>query len=241
MARKTRKHSTLLSPKESVSTIPQLRRLFEHIEEFVDVRIHKRESKESLSKELRKEWKLVFKRVLDKKAADEFVNGRMKSKKILQHTRKGKKTGGGPIAGAPLDYTTRQGVYIQPGQIPRDGQLPTLSGGGYGHYNSYVNAGFWNPEEAQGYDPVEGQQAWPVPYASTGSNAVLSPVLKGGKRKLRGGSALLTQAFQHPIGSSAPPSILQDGQDMFYGRAVGQSSDQVQRPVNEIQNTYRTS
>jgi hypothetical protein len=247
MPRKTLKHQ---SSGKAVHTIPQLRRLFEHIEEFVDARIHKRESKESLSKELRKEWKLVFKKVLDKKAADEFVDGRMKSKKILQHTRKGGKTsgGGGPLAGAPLDYTTRPGVYIQPSHIPVNGLghgLPTLSGGGYGHYNSYVNSGFWNPEDSQGYDPVQGQQAWPVPYASTGSNAVLNavvnPVMKGGKRRLRGGNALLDQAFQRPFGADNPSAIVQDLQSMAYGQTTGPSPDQVQRQVTEVQPAYRVS
>lgn len=43
---------------------------------------------------------------------------------------------------------------------------------------------------------------------------------------------LLSQAFNHPISASSPPGILQDGQDMWYGKSVGSSPDQVQRTVN---------
>ena len=242
MVRKTRKHS-----KSEVHTIPQLRRLFENIEEFVDSHIQKRESKETLSKELQKEWKRVFMKELDKKHSDSFIEERMKSKKILRHTMK--KGGshpiiGGaltPLAGAPLDYSTRQGVYLAPNSIPVNGQLPLQKGAGYGSYVDYVNSGFRNPEDSSTYDPVLGQQPWPQPYASTGSNEV-----KGGSRlkkskksrKVRGGNAILTQAFTRPFGSDAPPSILQDMQSMAYGQKMGSSPDQVQRPIAEIHSLY---
>lgn len=235
MVRKTRKHS-----KSEVHTIPQLRRLFENIEEFVDSRIQKRESKETLSKELQKEWKRVFMKELDKKHSDSFIEERMKSKKILRHTMK-KKGGVQPLAGAPLDYSTRQGVYLAPNSIPVNGQLPLQKGAGYGSYVDYVNSGFRNPEDSSTYDPVLGQQPWPQPYASTGSNEV-----KGGSRlkkskksrKVRGGNAILTQAFTRPFGSDAPPSILQDMQSMTYGQKMGSSPDQVQRPIAEIHSLY---
>lgn len=235
MVRKTRKHS-----KSEVHTIPQLRRLFENIEEFVDSRIQKRESKETLSKELQKEWKRVFMKELDKKHSDSFIEERMKSKKILRHTMK-KKGGVQPLAGAPLDYSTRQGVYLAPNSIPVNGQLPLQKGAGYGSYVDYVNSGFRNPEDSSTYDPVLGQQPWPQPYASTGSNEV-----KGGSRlkkskksrKVRGGNAILTQAFTRPFGSDAPPSILQDMQSMAYGQKMGSSPDQVQRSIAEIHSLY---
>ena len=246
MVRKTRKHS-----KSEVHTIPQLRRLFEDIEEFVDSRIQKHEAKDTLSKELQKEWKRVFMKELNKKDADAFVEDRMKTKKILRHTMK-KKGGsqpiiGGaltPLAGAPLDYSTRQGVYLAPNSIPVNGQLPLQKGAGYGSYVDYVNSGFWNPEDSSTYDPVPGQQPWPQPYASTGSNAVS---VKGGSRlkkskksrKVRGGNALLTQAFTRPFGSDAPPSILQDMQSMAYGQQMGSSPDQVQRPIAQSNAVYK--
>jgi hypothetical protein len=256
MVRKTRKHS-----KSEVHTIPQLRRLFENIEEFVDSRIQKHEAKDKLSKELQKEWKRVFMKELEKKHADAFVEDRMKSKRVLRHTiKKGGAQplvgGAQPLVGAPLDYSTRQGIYLAPNSIPVNGQLPLSNmqgiqsgiqnGGGYGSYVDYVNSGFWNPEDSSTYDPIEGQQPWPQPYASTGSNEVKG-LMKGGKfkkskksRKVRGGNALLTQAFTRPIGSNAPPSILQDMQSMAYGQQMGPSPDQVQRPIAEVHSMYKT-
>jgi hypothetical protein len=250
MPRKTLKHA--MSSK-TVQTIPQLRRLFEEVEDFVDSHIAKRVSRDALVKEFRKEWKRLFMKELDKKSADAFIDERMKSKKILRHTRKQKQGGGGSavLQGAPLDYTTRPGVYLESNQIPDKGQIPQVSGGGFGSYIDYVHSGFWNPQEAQTYDPVPGQSAWPQPYASTGSNAVAHNVVAhnavahnivksgGARRKLRGGNAFLTQAFTRPIPSTAPPNPGQDMQTMFYGGETGSSPDQVQRPINEVISPYK--
>lgn len=233
MPRKTLKHA--MSSK-TVQTIPQLRRLFEEVEDFVDAHIAKRTSKDTIVKEFRKMWKRLFMKEMDKKSADAFIDDRMKSKKILRHTRKQKQGGGAVLQGAPLDYTTRPGVYLESNQIPDKGQIPAVSGGGFGSYIDYVHSGFWNPQEAQTYDPVPGQSAWPQPYASTGSNLVKSG---GARRKLRGGNAFLTQAFTRPIPSTAPPNPVQDMQTMFYGGETGSSPDQVQRPVNEIISPYK--
>lgn len=273
MVRKTRKHS-----KSEVHTIPQLRRLFEDIEVFVDSRIQKHEAKDTLSRELQKEWKRVFMKELDKKHADAFIEDRMKSKRVLRHTIKKKGGALTPLAGAPLDYSTRQGLYLAPNSIPVNGQLPLYKGAGYGSYVDYINSGFWNPEDSSTYDPVPGQQPWPQPYASTGSNAIKGGAMdnevpdnevpdnkvpdnkvpvKGGyrlkkskkSRKVRGGNALLaqafavpnailTQAFTRPFGSDAPPSILQDMQSMAYGQQMGPSPNQVQRPVHEVHSLY---
>lgn len=235
MPRKTLKHA--MSSK-TVQTIPQLRRLFEEVEDFVDAHIAKRTSKDTMVKEFRKMWKRLFMKEMDKKSADAFIDDRMKSKKILRHTRKQKQGGGGSavLQGAPLDYTTRPGVYLESNQIPDKGQIPAVSGGGFGSYIDYVHSGFWNPQEAQTYDPVPGQSAWPQPYASTGSNLVKSG---GARRKLRGGNAFLTQAFTRPIPSTAPPNPVQDMQTMFYGGETGSSPDQVQRPGNEIISPYK--
>lgn len=243
MPRKTLKHA--MSSK-TVQTIPQLRRLFEEVEDFVDSHIAKRTSKDTMVKEFRKMWKRLFMKEMDKKSADAFIDDRMKSKKILRHTRKQKQGGGAVLQGAPLDYTTRPGVYLESNQIPDKGQIPVVSGGGFGSYIDYVHSGFWNPQEAQTYDPVPGQSAWPQPYASTGSNvvahnAVAHNLVKSGgaRRKLRGGNAFLTQAFTRPIPSTAPPNPGQDMQTMFYGGETGSSPDQVQRPINEVISPYK--
>jgi len=244
MVRKTRKHT-----KQSVHTIPQLRRLFENIEYFVDTHIQKRESKEVLSRELRKEWKRIFIKEMDKESADAFIESRMKTKPVLRHTIK--RGGSGPIAGAPLDYTTRQGMYLAPNSSPVQGQLPLaneMQGGGYGTYIDYINSGFWNPAMAESYDPIPGQQPWPTPMASSGSNEFIST--KGGsKRKIKGGSkrkilggnqltAFATQFVTRPFVSDAPSSILPDMQRMYYGQTVGPSPQQVQRQVYESNARY---
>jgi hypothetical protein len=122
-----------------------------------------------------------------------------------------------------------------------------MYGGGYGNYVDYINSGFANPEMSISYDPVPGQQAWPVPYPNTGSNHVKGGRRKKTSRKVRrsqGGSlaqdigANLSQAFMHPFGSMQPPGILQDMQSMAFGSQVGASPDQVQRPVNEVHTQY---
>ena len=234
MGRKTYKHKT--TAPSAVQTIPQLRRLFEAAESFVDEQIAKRQSKDVISKSFRKEWKRLFMKDLDKTTADSFIDARMKSKKVLRHTRKQKQGGGAVLQGAPLEYATRPGVYVESGQTPYNNKLPTMAGGGYGLYNNYVNSGFWNPEMAQSYDPVRGQQEWPMPYASTGSNLVSH---RGGRRKIRGGNALLTQAFNRPFTSDIPSSIGQDMQDMFHGANVGISPDHIQNPVQDIPVQYK--
>lgn len=237
MVRKTRRH---VSNKKSkgIYSIPELRRSFEHIESYVNGKIAQKESKEKLVKDLRKEWSKVFFKDLDKKSAESFVSDRLNRK----HKRRTLRGGAAPLAGAPLDYTTRQGVYLAPGQIPTvTGHLPLSDGSlsNYGSFVPYVDKGFWNPEIAQSYDPVPGQMRFPpsVP-AGMGSN-----IFKGGKRQIRqtrkgkrnGGGLIqnmgtvLSQAFSHPASPSAPPTILKDAQDMWYGKNVGPSPDQVQR------------
>lgn len=209
---------------KAVHTIPQLRRLFEHIEDFVDSHIAKHESKEALSKKLRKEWMDIFKKPLTKQSADSFIASRTSRKKPLRHHTR-KHTGGM----APIDYTTRQGVYSAPSGI---------SGGDiYGVYPEYVSSGFSQPEIAQLSDPVKGQSPWPTPIPGMGFNSFVSH--KGGKRKIRGGSAALTQAFSRPFGSSAPPSIPQDMQDIFNGRGGMLDSNQATRPVMESYMRYQ--
>lgn len=224
MVRKTRRHSARKAEK-GIASIPELRRAFEHIEEVVDRKVKQKESKEEISKELRKEWHSVFFKVLDKKSADAYVEERMsqKGRRVTRRAQRSRRSKGGaqPIAGAPLDYMTRQGIYLAPGQIPTaQGHLPLSSGApsAYGSYVQYVDKGFWNPEPGISYDPVPGQPAWPVVPAGMGSNLV-----KGGKRSLRKGGSLqsvLSQLGTRPIPSSVPPGILQDGQDRWYGKQL---------------------
>lgn len=251
MVHKTRKHTTQ-QKKKGIDSIPELRRAFEHIEQFVDAKLAKKESKEHISKDLRKEWFKVFHKELKKPAADAFVDDRSNEKHEVKHDRRRTVRKGGslqPLAGAPLDYTTRPGIYLAPGQRPdANGGLPLTQTGGapYGSFVEYVDGGFFNPEIAQSYDPVPGQATWPRPAADMGSN-----VFKGGaKRQLRqtrrkvrgkmqqGGYPFegAVEAVSHTFGSrlipaSVPPSILQDAETWTRSGNFGASPDQVQREV----------
>jgi len=249
MVRKTRRHHSEKKAK-GIYSIPELRRSFEHIEEYVNEKIALKESKEKLIKDLRKEWSRVFFKELDKKSAEAFVSDRLNKKHPIRRRTVKHRGGVGaqlpntqtPIAGAPNDYTTRQGIYLAPGQIPdKAGHLPLSDGGksNFGSYVKYVDSGFWNPEPGRSYDPVPGQTRFPTSTpVGMGDNTVHFSS-KGGKRrsrKARRGGALLgatlSQAFNHPISASSPPGVLMDMQDMWYGKNVGPSPDQVQRSVD---------
>lgn len=250
MVRKTRRHQSSKKTK-GIYSIPELRRSFEHIENYVNQKIALKESKEQLIKDLRKEWSRVFFKDLDKKSAEAFIGDRMSKKHTSRHRTLRKRGGAGaqlantytPIAGAPTDYTTRQGMYLAPGQIPTSaGHLPLSDGGksNFGSYVQYVDKGFWNPEPGQSYDPVPGQTRFPTSTpVGMGSNAVHFSGKGGARRKSRkvrcgGGQmgAVLSQAFNRPIPSNSPPGVLQDMQDMWYGKTVGPSPDQIQRYVD---------
>ena len=241
MVRKTRKHSS--RKRKGVFSIPELRRSFEHIEEFVDDKIAGKEGKEHIVKDLRKEWVRVFHKELDKKSADAFVTSRM----TLLHQKKGKhhrtvrRRGGAgaqlantatPIGGAPLDYMTRQGVYLAPGQIPDSkGHLPLSDGSksSFGSYIPYVSKGFdvSIPEPANLSDPVPGQTRFPTSTPVGMGDNTVHFAAKGGKR----GKTRKTRRGGAGLGiSTVPPSIPKDMMDMWKGKDVGPSPSQVQRP-----------
>ena len=206
MTRKTRKQK----PK-GIFSIPELRRSFEHIEEYVDNKIESNEQKEKMVKDLKKEWKKTFLKDLDNKSAYAFVNDRM------NHKRKRIRGGAiqGAIQGAPLDYTTRAGIYLDPGQIPIDGHL---SDGkvAFGSFVDYVSKGFWNPEPGQSYDPVQGQIRFPTATPlHMGDNTV--HFSKGGSRKNTCKSGRKTRKGGR-FPASVPASVLQDMQDKWNGR-----------------------
>ncbi len=247
MVRKTRKHASRKA--KGIYSIPELRRSFEHIEEYVNHKVASKEPKEQIIKDLRKEWSHTFLRDLDKKSADAFVSERMAKSHSGRHRTIRRRGGAGaqlantytPIAGAPNDYVTRQGIYLAPGQIPdKAGHLPLSDGSksNFGSYVQYVDRGFWNPEPGRSYDPVPGQTRFPTSTpVGMGDNTVHFGS-KGGSRKTRkarrggGAGAMLSQAFMRPIPSSSPPGVLQDVQDIWYGKSVGPSPDQVQRGLD---------
>lgn len=255
MARKTRKHT---KSTKGIYSIPELRRAFEHVEQVMNEMIHNKESKENMISHVRKEWQKVFHKTLDKSSADALITHRMESRRT-PHVMKG---GASALAGAPVDYVTRPGVYLDQGSIPGpDGGLTKTVGGGYGSYVQYVDHGFRNPEIAQGYDPVGGQSVFPLPRADMGSNAFppltpsIIPSVKGGKRtrktrknkktrgKTCGGAALIDQAFMRPIpAGDIPSNPLFDMQRMGSGAAGGLSPDTTQHYMNyKVGSLYPTA
>lgn len=204
-----------MTRKKKIYSIPELRRSFEHIEEYVDSKIQSGETKDHIVKDLKKEWKNVFFKELSTKSAEAFVNDRNKSKKKTKRETKRKQKGGSAIAGAPVDYTTRQGMYLSPGQIPVCGNIS-----GAGNFVKYVSNGFWNPEIAQSFDPVQGQTRFPTSVpVGMGSN------MAGGKRTLRKKKGGFIR-----IPSSNPTSPIQDIMDISRGaHPAGPSPHQIQR------------
>lgn len=244
MVRKTRKHSGKNKKSTAgIYSIPELRRSFEHIEDFVNRKIASKEGKERIANELRKEWRQVFMKDIDKKSAESFVENMIEKSHTYRRSKTLKHRGGvAPVLGGE----TRQGLYLSQGTIPTaEGHLPLSNGAksNFGFYVPYVDKGFWNPEPGQSYDPVSGQTRFPTSVpVGMGSNAVHFSTKGGAKLtkkrrtlRRRGGASMgatLSQAFTHPIPSSSPPGILQDAQDMWYGKEVGPSPDQVQRSPN---------
>ena len=225
------KHQTKRRISKSVHTIRELRIAFEHMEDYAKEMSKSNLSEKAKISNMKKEWKKVFYKQLSTESAKQL---------LIEH--ESRRTRGGALSGAPIEHTTHPGLYLSPGQRPdADGGLPLSgqSGGAYGSYHAYIDSGFSNPAMAQSYDPVQGQPAWPSPSPSMGTN-----VIQGGRRqkrtrrRIRGGTyvgAILDQAFSRPIPSGAPPSVMQDMQDMWHGGKVGSSPDQIQRhPVYQL-------
>lgn len=226
--------------KHAIQTIPELRRSFDYIDEFVKNRIVSGVSKDQLVKEVQREWLRVFSKRLQKKNATAFVEHMMSQtshRRGLRITKKRARTHGG--VAAFMDPTTQPGPYLAMGMPPTaTGNYPLANGApsAYGSLTTYIGKGFQTPEIASNMDPIKGQSVFPTPPPSMGSNLV-----RGGSRALRyrkkhqGGalSALvgsaLTQAFTRPIHSGDVPSPLQGGQAAWMGRPIGVSPDQVQR------------
>lgn len=193
---KMKKHGKLLS-------IPQLRKSFDHIDEWVESHVRKGPVK-GLVPAFQAEWKKTFHREVDSSAAEAYLS--LKQHSAPRITRKHKQSGGGAnLAGAPLDYTTRPGVY-----------------GVYGNFPQYVSSGlsFYNDINKDGLTSQCGKEnITPEIPASMGSNAVGQ---KGGRhrsrkyktRKQKGGAGNLLQTAaavtdvmaNRPFAASSPPT-----------------------------------
>jgi len=161
----TRKNkSKVLSGK--LMNIPELKESFE----IIDVKTHELLKEGLEEKELVKKfqalWKSVFQRAPTEEAAKAFLQVKRSSSGSKKGTRKHKnnrnKQGGGgfaPLAGAPLDFTTRPGVD-----------------GVYGSFPSYVSSGLdsYNKFNQIGLDASCGKvDITPIVPRSIGSNEVV--------------------------------------------------------------------
>lgn len=157
MAGKTRKQ------KSKTLTIPQLRKSFDHIDSWVEQHVKKgAKGVKELVPAFQKEWKKTFHREVNSKAAEAYLS--LKHRSAPRTTRKQRGGSAAPLAGAPLDYTTRQGVY-----------------GVYGHFPAYVSSGlsFYNQINQDSLTAGCGiENITPKLPADMGSNQVQ----KGGKR-----------------------------------------------------------
>lgn len=153
------------SSKKTLS-IPELRSSMEHMTSFSQKLVHSKISTKEAAKQFASEWKKVFGKTLAPKVAEDYIKHSMRGKR---HTRKHR--GGGPIAGAPIDYMTRPGA-----------NLP------YGNFQQYVNSGFVTPQPGvltdagvrQGVTPQYGMGSNKMAGGgifdsiSTGVNAILN-------------------------------------------------------------------
>ena len=181
-------------------TIPHLRKAFDHIDEWIESRIHK-EGVKKLVPAFQAEWKKVFRRTVDAKAAEAYLS--LKHTATPRVTKKHKQKGGSAaaLAGAPLDYMTRQGVT-----------------GPYGSFPAYLSSGMLPYPE----DSVSAQcgkvDITPNVPVDIGSNKV-----GGGRRTTRrnrkqaGGSNPMAQTLQNvqsalevfgnrPFQNASPPT-----------------------------------
>ena len=196
----TKKH------KKSIMTIPQLRRAFDHIESFTSGLLQREKDIKKRRQAFQEEWMKVFHHAVDEKATDAYLQFEAKKKKGSK-TRRMK--GGAALAGAPLDYSTRPGIY-----------------GVYGTFPEYISGGFATMGNATNKMAIQedcnsaaAAAKFQAPYTGFGAASLAQ---SGGKsrrrkgrgrktRKMRGGAPtwgeFASAASLRPLTSSAPPSL----------------------------------
>jgi hypothetical protein len=198
----TRKH------KGSMMTIPQLRKAFDHMESFTLSLVQRVSDPKKRRKEFQEEWMKTFHRSVDDKAADAYIQFESKKSKKGKTRRQ---RGGAALGGAPLDYSTRPGIY-----------------GVYGEFPQYISGGFATFGDAtnkmaiqEGCNSAAEAAKWQAPYTGFGAASLAQ---KGGKsRKQKGRKTRKNKTMKggapswgefasavtlRPITASAPPSQL---------------------------------
>jgi hypothetical protein len=216
--RATKKRQTKTSKKGTTLTIPQLRKAFEHVETFVE--LHHKKPHAQLVKEFQQEWRRTFKKEIEKKEAEAYINHQVEEIRH-KHPKDRKHSGGAQvISGAPICQDTRPGVYISPG----------VNQGSYAHVPAYVDKGFCNPEIGRQYDPVPGQTHYPsaTPYGLGSNQAGGTRRKRKGRGKQEGGALTdaVNQFFTRPIFSyNPPPAFLDNITSSMMAKELPQSPD----------------
>ena len=190
-------------------SIPQLRKAFDHMESFTLSLLRRESDAKKRRKAFQNEWMKTFHRSVDDKAADAYLQ--FESKKMKKGKTK-KQRGGAALGGAPLDYSTRPGIY-----------------GVYGEFPQYISGGFATMGNAtnkmaiqEGCNSAAEAAKFQAPYTGFGAPSLMSQ--NGGKsrklkakrsrkaKKLRGGafpsmSEFASAATFRPITPTAPPSM----------------------------------
>jgi len=195
-------------------TIPQLRKSFDHMEQYSMALLHRLKGKDMIAKRkaFQKEWMRVFKRPVDDKAADAYL--------MFESKRSGsrKQRGGAALGGAPLAYTDRPGLVQE---------------GPYAAFPAYVDKGLDAYATKFNQDSISSQcgqvDSTPKIPADMGSNQV------GGRRrrsrrmrKQMGGfptiSEFATALSFRPLLASNPTTAMFDAQMAFKGTQPPASS-----------------
>ena len=186
MVRKTRKNVKGHGRVKGL-TIVQLRRAFEHIDSFV---ARKGDSVE----EFRKEWKKTFGKDVSAKAAREYLDCVMSSKRMK------KQNGGGSIilSPAPLNYELRAGGEANVSVPP------------------YLSSGFGFANISPGVNDIT-----PADPSRLGNNMVggKNKKTRRGNKNQKGGSFLsqFSDFVQRPIIMNSPPTMANDAMMLTKG------------------------
>jgi hypothetical protein len=199
-----RRNTTARKKKIVPTTIPELKRSFDAIEAEATAILKETPNKAQRIKKFQEAWKKIFGRPVEATAADAYLTIKARKPSFAgKKTRRAKQRGGsaGALAGAPLDYATRPGVD-----------------GVYGSFPQYMSQGlsFYNTinQNAMLKDcGVPAKDITPNVPADMGSNQFGGGIL---------GDAISALSAR-PVTASSPPGILQDMQDAWSGRPLGQS------------------
>ena len=197
-------------------TIPQLRKAFDHIESYTEGLLKREKDAKKRRQAFREEWMRVFHRSIDDKAADAYLHFESKKGKKGK-TRRMK--GGAALSGAPLDSSTRPGLY-----------------GVYGNFPEYIGAGFSFGNDInkmaiqEGCNSAAEAAKFQLPSKGFGGPSLAQNGGKRGRsrrgrgtRKMRGGAPTLSEFASalsfRPLLSSAPPTTAYSSMMEYKGAA----------------------